>query len=162
MYTGMGSYRVWKTLSQKNLLTLHCSLRNRQVITLAAATYSKSSRPSGCTTWRPEVPMLITVHDEHTIAHRHANASGFAFSRVTTANLGEVPRKTKYEFMFITNNPKCHEYTITKHILIKNTMKLTTSMAPLPTCILNQSQTMHAYIWLYQLIYNSYNWIAAI
>ena len=60
---------------------------NRQAIILALFTYSRSSRPRGWPGCRREVPMLIVVHELHTIAIKHAKAPGFAFSTVAKTNL---------------------------------------------------------------------------
>lgn len=61
--------------------------RSRHAMMLASAMYCKSSRPIGWTMWRPDVPMLIVVQDEQTIAHRHVNMPCLAFRIVAKASL---------------------------------------------------------------------------
>lgn len=48
-------------------------LNDRAAILFALATYSNSSLPAGWATCRPDVPILMVVHEEHTIAIRQVN-----------------------------------------------------------------------------------------
>ena len=60
-------------------------------ILLATWTYCRSSRPSGVQTLLPEVAMLITVHELHTIAHSTVNWPCLAFRMLERASLSSIP-----------------------------------------------------------------------
>ena len=69
-------------------------------ILLAAATYGKCSQPRGVVTWRPDVPILMVVQEEQTMAHNAENAPCLAFSMVASANLGLM------SYYVFTQNPQ--------------------------------------------------------